>query len=143
MQRHQSYTRFLVASVAQLTSVWLALAPGLVMCMEEDGQVALEVAVNGGECGDVASSSEHPENALVLTASLAAGHCEGCHDVPLFVARDAAAQHQHATNVTAPEASTVQSGVLLAGPLTHRQPVSAFAQRPARISSQRSTILRI
>lgn len=133
----------LVGMGAQLVAIWLALAPGLVVCLEEDGRVAIEATLGAGECRDAAPAERRPAQHLAL-ASTVPSHCPGCDDVPLFLSSGIAAEHQHATKVaTAEVASTVSTTVLAPAWLTHRQPVTLSARPPARISSQRTTILRI
>lgn len=142
MRRLTTRIPILLALGAQLTTVWLALAPGLVVCMEADGRVAVEATVGGGVCGDTAPSREHPTQSPVLMSSVAS-HCEGCQDVPLFLASDVAAGHQHAMAVTSIDAATLSTSALPSGLLTHRQHVITSARPIARIPSLRSTILRI
>lgn len=130
----------LLAFCAQLTAIWLALAPGLVVCMEEDGRFAVEASVGGEVCGDMAPS--HTDHSPIL-AGPASGHCGGCLDVPLFLSGDVAAGHQHATPTSVTDVATPAAGVALVARLTDRQRAIPSAERGARMSSRRTTVLRI
>ena len=142
MRRPRICIPALLALSAQLTTVWLALAPGLVVCIEEDGGVAVEASINDGVCGSATPSQRHRTQPQIL-AGPASDHCEGCVDVPLSLASEVAAGHQHATVTTSPAVATPFVGVAPVARLTHPLPATSNADLDAPVPSQRSTILRI
>ena len=124
--RRMKTLSFLLGLSAQFTTVWLALAPGLVLCMEEDGRIAVEISIKGGGCGD--------------TSSVAFSHCDGCQDVPLHISHTMAAEHQHAELVAAVPAMAPELGTLLA---TRPEPTSIHPTRALWVAARGTTILRI
>jgi|GEM_PF-2937947 hypothetical protein len=85
---------------AQLMTLWLALAPGLVLCMEEDGGFAVEASIVGGVCGDGSTGTSKTNDVGLSVSAEDVDHCEGCLDVPLYAAGASAAEHPHATVVS-------------------------------------------
>jgi hypothetical protein len=123
-----------------LTAFWLALAPGLVLCLEQDGQMALEVSTADGRCGTSDASSKNGARGPILIA-LADTHCDGCQDVRLDIAESMLATNQRLSIESAPVLSELPGH--FAPELTHYFEVPAISVRALRTSAVRSTILRI
>ena len=132
---------FVLGLTAQVTAIWLSLAPGLVFCVEQDGQVTLEASGAGASCGGAAPEFG-PTSSRPSIAEAASPHCIGCTDVPLQVADRAVAQHQRGVTETQVFATSLHPAVL-PQVQPHRIPVHAVVARALRAAVQRTTILRI
>jgi len=141
MRRLLTRTSLVFGLTAQVTAIWLSLAPGLVFCVEQDGQVTLEASGAGASCGGAAPESG-PASSRPSIAATTSPHCIGCTDVPLQLADLAVAQCQR--GVTEPQvfATAPHPAVLLQVQL-HRTPVPAATARALRAAVQRTTVLRI
>jgi hypothetical protein len=130
---------FALGLCAQLTSVWLTLAPGLVLCMEEDGRIAVETSIDGGVCGDVSFSAMQVDHPWLST--MAFSHCNGCQDVPLFLTGGVAAEHQH-VDVVSP-ATVAATPSLAALIVTRPTSTTVPPTRALRVMAPSNTVLRI
>ncbi len=89
MKRLRTRASFAIALSAQLAIICALAAPGVVLCVEQDGRVSLEASAAGGVCGGASTGSA--SNSLSIAASVSP-HCIDCRDVPLqladFMARE-------------------------------------------------------
>jgi hypothetical protein len=140
MTRLRNRVSLVLGLCLQLTAFWLALAPGLVLCLEQNGQMAIEVSTSEGRCGTSEFSSDGGAHGPILTA-LADTHCDGCQDVRLDIADSMSATNQRLSIESSPLLSMLPGH--MAAPLTHHFVVPATPLRALRIAAVRSTILRI
>ncbi len=113
VRRLKTHICFSLGFSAQLMALWLALAPGLVLCMERDGEFAVEASISGDVCGTGSTSAQPPGGGLAFTASIV-DHCDGCNDVPLYVSGGNAAEHQHITIASPVAVASVPSTIAFA-----------------------------
>lgn len=128
-----------IGLIAQLAAIVPSLASGLVLCVEQDGQVAMEISTQDGLCGgfvsDLAASAH-------LVAESGSGHCGDCRDVPLRLTSPVASQHQRLDSGSGAVAAMVP-GPATRLPAWQSQPrVPAPTARAPRVAVLRSAVLR-
>ena len=141
MRRLLTRTSLVLGLTAHVTALSLSLAPGLVFCVEQDGQVTLEASGAGVSCGGAAPESG-PASSRPSIAEATSPHCIGCTDVPLQLADLAVAQHQRGT-AELYVFTTPLHAAILPQVQPHRITVPAVSARALRAAVQRTPILRI
>mgnify|MGYP006444689315 FL=1 len=124
---------------ANIVMLWLALTPGLVLCLEQDGRVVVEVSDGVGGCSDVEPNAERAQGHLLL--ALTAGDCDGCRDIALYLSADIAVAHPHVTSESPAESPTVPA--LDARVVAPCASIPVLPVRSLRTSSRSTTILRV
>lgn len=122
-----------------MVMLWLALTPGLVLCLEQDGRVVVEASDGAGGCSDADSNAGQAQGREIL--ALTAGDCDGCRDIALYLSADLAAAHRHVTLEASAEAPAVPA--LAARVVASYASMSVVPVRALRTNQRSTTILRV